>query len=51
MQEWPKPHALSPRISGRSAPVFLCHGTKAYKVEFDGIKDFFAMGPDVLEKI
>jgi hypothetical protein len=37
--------------SGLQGTVVLCHGTKAYEVEFDGIEDFFAMEPDVLEKI
>jgi len=37
--------------SGLQGTVVLCHGTSAYEVEFDGIEDFFAMEPDVLEKI
>jgi hypothetical protein len=37
--------------SGLEGTVVLCHGSKAYEVEFDGIEDFFAMEPEVLEKI
>jgi hypothetical protein len=37
--------------SDLTGTVVLCHGSKAYEVEFDGIHDVFGIPADYLDKI
>ncbi len=37
--------------SDLTGTIVLCHGSKAYEVEFDGIHDVFGIPADDLDKI